>query len=270
MHKRISAVVFVAALALATSGRAEEWSKTFTITGKPDLRVETNDGSVRVDAWESHAIEARVITTGYQVAVVGRSEEGGVRVREQQSGDHVELDVHVPQVHWSFGFNNRSVRIELKVPRDGNFEIRTRDGSIEATGVKGDVRLSSGDGHIEADQLEGALHARSGDGHMRIRGRFEELSLETGDGHIDAEVDPGSRIATFWTLHTGDGSVRLRLPQDFAADLEAHTGDGRVTVDFPVTLSGTISRSDVRGKMNGGGPPLRIRTGDGSIHIERL
>jgi DUF4097 and DUF4098 domain-containing protein YvlB len=158
----------------------------------------------------------------------------------------------------------------MKAPREGSFDIRTRDGSIDAAGVRGDVRLSSGDGHIEADQLEGALHAKSGDGHMRIRGRFEELSLETGDGRIDAEASHGSRIATVWTLHTGDGSVKLRLPDDFAADLEAHTGDGRVRVDFPVTISGTISKSDVRGKLNGGGPPLRIHTGDGSILVERL
>jgi len=270
MRKRVLAAAFAGILVLAASGRAEEWTKTFAIAGKPDLRVDTNDASVHIDAWDSNTIEARVVARGYRLGVAKTAEPGGVRVRDQQTGNHVELDVHVPQISWSIGINARWVRIELKVPRDGSFDIRTRDGSIEATGVKGDVRLSSGDGHIEADQLEEALHAHSGDGHMRIRGRFEELSLETGDGHIDAEVNPGSRIATAWMLHTGDGSVKLRLPQDFAADLEAHTGDGRVTVDFPVTLSGTISKSDVRGKMNGGGPPLRIHTGDGSIHIERL
>jgi DUF4097 and DUF4098 domain-containing protein YvlB len=270
MPKRVFAAVFVAALALATQGRAEEWSKTFTVTGKPDLRVETNDASVRIEAWDRQEIEARVISTGYRLALAGSGEEGGVRVHQQQSGDRVELNVHVPTMHWIIGINSRSVRIELKAPRDGSFDIRTRDGSIGAAGVRGDVRLSSGDGHIEADQLEGALHAKSGDGHMRIRGRFEELSLETGDGRIDAEVSHGSRIATVWTLHTGDGSVKLRLPDDFAADLEAHTGDGRVRVDFPVTISGTISKSDVRGKLNGGGPPLRILTGDGSILVERL
>jgi hypothetical protein len=116
-------------------------------------------------------IEARVVTRGYRLALVGGEQQGGVRVREQQSGDRVELDVHVPSYHWSIGVNARSVRIELRVPREGAFDIRTRDGSIEATGVKGDIRLSGGDGHINADEFEGDLHAKSGDGHMRSRHR---------------------------------------------------------------------------------------------------
>src|SRR5215472_3939841 len=112
MHKRVLAIAFVASLILTTSGRAEEWTKTYTIAAKPDLRVETNDASVRLSAWDNKTIEARVVTTGFSLAV-GKSEEGGVRVHEQQSGDRVELDVHVPQIHWSIGVNARSVRIEL-------------------------------------------------------------------------------------------------------------------------------------------------------------
>jgi hypothetical protein len=37
-----------------------------------------------------------------------------------------------------------------------------------------------------------------------------------------------------------------------------------------VTVSGTISPSDVRGKLGAGGAPLRVQTGDGSIHVQRL
>ena len=82
--------------------------------------------------------------------------------------------------------------------------------------------------------------------------------------------EPGSKIAAAWTLQSGDGHVTLSLPSDFAADLEARTRDGHVKVDFPVTTSGNLSGSEVRGKMNGGGAQLRVHTGDGSIHIERL
>jgi hypothetical protein len=73
-----------------------------------------------------------------------------------------------------------------------------------------------------------------------------------------------------WSVHTGDGHVTLRLPENFAADLDAHTGDGKVTVDFPVTISGSVGGSELRGKLNGGGETLTVRTGDGAIHLERL
>ena len=68
-------------------------------------------------------------------------------------------------------------------------------------------------------------------------------------------------------FHTSDGGVEVRLPQDFAAELYAHTGDGHIHLDMPVTVNGSVERSRIRGKLNGGGPLLEITTGDGSIRI---
>jgi hypothetical protein len=73
-----------------------------------------------------------------------------------------------------------------------------------------------------------------------------------------------------WRVNTGDGHVTLRLPENFAADLDAHTGDGKITVDFPVTMSGSFGGSDVHGKLNGGGQTLTVHTGDGPIRLQRL
>ena len=255
---------------LAKDNESSEWTKTFTVGGNPELRVDTNDANLRLESWDQKSIEAHVTSHGYRLALQSSEGQGGVRVEEHQTGDRVELNVHVPTVHWSIGITYRSVRIELKVPRRGNYEVHTRDGNIDARDVQGDLRFTSGDGHIEAEGLDGALHAKSGDGHMRIRGRFNELALDTGDGSIESRCDSGSKISNVWSLHTGDGRVNLFLPAHFAPDLDAHTGDGHVTVDFPVTISGSASSSEVRGKMNGGGPELRIRTGDGSIRIEKL
>jgi len=63
--------------------------------------------------------------------------------------------------------------------------------------------------------------------------------------------------------------VDVLLPDKLAADLDAETHDGHVTVDIPVEMAGQVGRSRVRGKLNGGGPTLRVRTGDGSIHVGR-
>lgn len=73
-----------------------------------------------------------------------------------------------------------------------------------------------------------------------------------------------------WTVHSGDGGVTLRLPDGFAANIDAHTGDGRITVDLPLTTNGGIQEHSVSGKLNGGGSLLTIHTGDGSIHLARL
>jgi len=105
---------------------------------------------------------------------------------------------------------------------------------------------------------------------MDVRGRFELLDLSTGDGGIAAEVERGSTMAGAWSLHSGDGGITLRLPDDLGAELDAHTGDGGISLDFPVTVAGSLSHSTVRAKLGAGGPPLRLRAGDGSIRLRRL
>ena len=241
---------------------ADEWKKRFSVPGKADLRVEVDDGEAIVHTWDRNQIDARVTTEGWKI---GSSE---VRITEHQAGDRVEIEVRVPRTHINFG--RRSVHVELQVPRELRATIHSGDGRISIQDVKGEVHLSTSDGSIEADAVDGDLEAKTGDGRIRAKGRWERLSLETSDGSIEAEARAGSKMASAWRVHTGDGSVTLRLPESFAANLDAHTGDGKITVDLPVTASGTLGGSDVRGKLNGGGQTLVVRTGDGPIRLHRL
>lgn len=260
--------------------RADEWTKTYAIAGRAQVHVATNDGSVRVLTGDSKDVGVRVETYGIKIS------DSEVRVNVRQDGDRIEADVRMPNRWCVFCTNDRrSLKIEIRMPRqsdlavesgDGSVEvealegranIHTGDGHIKLAGAKGEIRLHTGDGHIEARNIDGQLEARSGDGHIRIDGRFDRLDLNTGDGSIEARVLPGSKISSTWTVHTGDGSVDLTLPSDFQANLEAHTNDGRISLGFPVTMDGAISKSEVHGKINGGGSLLTVRTGDGSIRL---
>ncbi len=290
MHapRRITAGLALGMLTLcagaAQAQNDDRWTKTYTVTGKPDLRIETNDGHIRVDTWDRNEMAARVFVRGWSIGMGG----GDVRVVERQEGNRIELDVRVPNIRWSIGFQSRSLTIEVSVPRQSDLTARSGDGHIQVSGLEGELNLRSGDGHltlntirgamhlytgdgrIEGERLDGPLEAQTGDGSIRVSGRFDSLDLRTGDGHIQADVATGSKLAASWSLRTNDGSIRLRLPGDIKADLEAHTGDGRINLDIPVEVVGRLSRNDVRGRMNGGGPALRLRTGDGSISIDRL
>ena len=241
---------------------ADEWKKSFSVPGKADLRVEVDDGEAIVHTWDRNQIDARVTTQGWKI---GPSE---VRITEHQAGDRIEIEVRVPRTHINFG--RRSVRVELQVPRELRATIHSGDGRISVQDLKGEIHLSTSDGSIEADAVDGDFEAKTGDGRIRATGRWDRLSLETKDGSIDAEARAGSKMAGPWRIHTGDGSVTLRLPENFTADLDAHTGDGKITVDLPVTASGSLGGSELRGKLNGGGQTLVVRTGDGPIRLHRL
>jgi len=261
--KRIStlSLVVLAALLCALPASADEWSKTYTITGRPDLRVETSDADIRVTTWDQNTIEAKVITTGYKIG------EGGIRIDEHQSGDSVDINVRYPHMGFNVGWNHRRVEIIIQMPREGRVDLNTGDGKIELSGLKGEMQLHSGDGSEILDGVDGKLRAKTSDGHIRANGRFDELDLKTGDGHVEVRAAAGSSLGNGWRLETGDGSVSLDIPADLAADVDLHTGDGHIDLDMPITTAGKIQEGQVHGKLNGGGSLLTVHTGDGSIHL---
>ena len=289
----------LALTALAPRASAEEFSKVYSISGRAQVRVDTNDGSVRIATGDGKQVEFRVIYNGYEI-------NKNLHIDTRQDGDSVEINARVTG-HWgfSFGGNHRNVRIEVRMPKDADLQIDTGDGSVETQpvngrvkihtgdgsvkaqavsgsvdidtgdgsitveGAKGDIRLHTGDGHIDARNLDGKVDANSGDGHIKIDGRLDALNVKTGDGSIDARIEPGSKLTGGWSIHTGDGSVDVVLPPDLQANIDASTNDGHISLGIPVTVEGPFSNSQLHGKMNGGGQSLTIHTGDGSIRLSK-
>jgi len=282
-YKTLILGMLVGALALAgASGtRAEEVAKTFSVTGHARVKVDTDDGAVRVSTGDIKQVEVRVVYTGYKL-------DRDLRVNMDQSGDSVEVTARTTSGNfWNWGVRHSSLRVEVHMPKDadlnvrsgdgsveadsinGNVDITTGDGSITVQGARGNIRFHTGDGHIEARGLDGSVDASSGDGHISLEGRFDGLNVRTGDGSITARALAGSKVATGWSIHTGDGSVDLEVPGDLQANLDASTHDGRISSGLSLVVEGTFSSSNLRGKLNGGGQTLSIRTGDGSIHLSK-
>jgi DUF4097 and DUF4098 domain-containing protein YvlB len=252
-------------LAITAFARAGEWSKTYNISGKPDLRVQTSDANLHVDTWDKNIIDVHVTSSHYKIG------EGGITIEEHQNGDSVDIELRYPHHHFpiSVQIGTYKVDVDIQMPREGHVNLHTGDGSIRLANFKGSMELESGDGREEIESADGSLHARTSDGHISASGRFDALDLNTGDGRIEARALPGSMVASNWSIRTGDGSVTLQLPDNFAADVDLRTGDGHINVDIPVTVQGNLSDKNIHGKLNGGGNLLTVHTGDGSIRIDK-
>lgn len=244
---------------LLPQAQGEQWNKHWAVGANPELRIHAGDAAVVVQATETSGIDATLTTRGWSI---GRN---GVQIIEHQNGNSIDIDIKAPSTHFSFG--DHSIRLEVRVPRELTSDIHTGDGSIKLLRLHGSVRADTGDGSIEGEDLDGNLDAHSGDGSVHVAGRFDRLQLHTQDGSVAVKVQRGSRMQTGWRVETGDGSVEVNLPRDLATDLELHTGDGHLRVDLPFSAEGSKSDHEMHGKLNGGGPPLVVRTGDGSISI---
>lgn len=271
----------VLAMTGAVATHAEEVARTFTVSGHARVNITTDDGAVRVSTGDIKQVEVRVVYTGYKL-------DRDLRVNTEQNGNSVDIVAKTSGGgFWSWGVRHTSLRVEVHMPKDadltvrsgdgsveadsinGNVDVTTGDGSITVQGAKGNIRFHSGDGHIEARGLDGMVDASSGDGHVSVEGRFDGLNIKTGDGSVTARAMAGSRVATSWSIRTGDGSVDLEVPGELQANLDASTQDGHISSGLQMTVEGSFSSSSIHGKLNGGGQALTIRTGDGSIHLSK-
>ena len=110
-------------------------------------------------------------------------------------------------------------------------------------------------------------------GVVGLDGVLTALQVETRDGAVEVTARPGSRTDGDWEVVSGDGDVRVEVPDGFGADVDARTGDGRVRIDSITRPRGEKAddhddRESVVGKLGGGGRPLRLRTSSGSITVK--
>src|SRR5690349_23615649 len=86
----IACAALAAASLAAPQVRAEEITKSYTVAGRANVHVETNDGSVRVTSGDSKQVEFRVEYQGYEL---GRNLT--VDSRQDRSEEHTSNSSHV-------------------------------------------------------------------------------------------------------------------------------------------------------------------------------
>ena len=137
----------------------------------------------------------------------------------------------------------------------------------------------------------GGVKVNGVQGHLDVRSFYSDLTLIDCAGSADLYSYHGNLVASLVSVDpeaplefdSYNGSIDLTLPADLKADTQLRTGRGRLLTDFNVTevddqvqtevqADGTKDiRFDkfVRGKINGGGPVLKIETEQGDIHLRK-
>lgn len=279
-------------LNLATEGLTARETRTFDVSGRPEVVLDTFDGAIEIHSWDRPQVEVEIEKRGMEQAVLD-----AMQIEAEQQGDRIVIKVTGPGRSdfdgITVGVNvSPQARLRVALPRESDIEAKsgdgsiaiedvsgrlvltTADGSVRAARIGGDVRVRSGDGSIRMQKVEGAIDLETDDGSIGLEAKPTTLRAQTGDGTIRLEVAPDSAMAGDWELRTGDGSVTLTLPSEFSAELDAESGDGAIRVSHPALRVNAPSnsredrRQSLRATMGSGGRTLRVRTADGSIRIQ--
>src|ERR1700722_10448338 len=292
-------VLFTSTIVLASTPQGS-FEKTLTVSGPVNLDVLTHSGDVTVRAGSAGTVLIR------GKIYVGNHWLGGNRdadVHEIEQHPPIRQDgnnIHIEYVD----MKNISVNYEISVPADtvvrthsgsgdlivegthGNVDAQTGSGDVRLANLTGEIRLQTGSGNIRARQISGAVKGGTGSGDIEVEeASAGDIDLHTGSGNITARGvqggfhgETGSGDVTAegtqsgsWEIHTGSGNVHVRLPADSAFDADISTSSGSIAVGSPIemTVQGRVddTHRQIHGKVHGGGPLLKVRTGSGDIHI---
>src|SRR5436190_468692 len=241
----LAAAFLIVGTVPASASARGEFERTLKVSGTVNLQVETGSGSIDVRTGTSN--EVHVVGHIRANEWFGDNAEERVRRLEsnppiQQSGNDIRIG-HIDNPELK---RNISISYEVIVPASTELRAASGSGNETISGISGSLEASTGSGGLELHNLHGSLQAQAGSGDIKAEGEA------TGS----------------WTVHTGSGSVQLRLPQNASFNLNAHTGSGSINLSHPVTVQGSIGRKEVRGKVGGGGVPVEVQTGSGNILIE--
>ncbi len=216
-----------------------------TISG--DIGLETGGGSINVH----HANGKLVAETG----------GGSVTVMSASQGASVETGGGGIQVRQCYG----------------KIKASTGGGSVDLGDIGGSAEIDTGGGSIHLASAKGPVEAHTGGGGIELYG-VPSARAETGAGGIVVKLVKTSATPDNSSLETSAGDITVYIASDVALSVRANVdlGSGHhITSDFPDIH--VLSEGDkwgprtlsAEGRLNGGGPLLKVRTTTGDIYFKR-
>jgi DUF4097 and DUF4098 domain-containing protein YvlB len=160
---------------------------------------------------------------------------------------------------------------------NGRVKVSTGGGSIDLGDIGGPAEIDTGGGSIHLSSAKGHVSAQTGGGGIELLG-VPSARAETGAGAITVKLVNAGGERTDSVLETSAGDITVYIAADVAISVRASVdlGNGhRITSDFPelhISSEGDQwgpKTLHAEGRLNGGGPVLKVRTSTGDICFKK-
>ncbi len=159
---------------------------------------------------------------------------------------------------------------------NGSVKASTGGGSLDLADIGGSADIETGGGGIRLTSAKGHVRAETGSGGVELLG-VPSATAETGAGGITVKLVNTGGERHDSDLETSVGDVTVYIASDVAVNVRASVDNGsghRVTSDFPdihIQSEGDWGEKSysAEGKLNGGGPTLKVHTSSGNISFRR-
>jgi hypothetical protein len=186
----------------------------------------------RVEGWADSEADARVM---------------GSQVYVDTSGGHVQAQG--PESAKNAGW---SVSFEIFVPQATSLTVKTVNGGITLSDVRGSLRFDATNGEINLRRLAGDVTGSTVNGGVNL-----ELMGTTWDG-------------TQVQVTTRNGSVNISVPESYSAHFQTETLNGALRSEFPLNVPGDVRSGNQDFSIGAGGPLIHVTTTNGGVKLKKV
>jgi Putative adhesin len=229
-------VVLVVSLLALTAAAQEKKELTYNVGPRAVVSITNNYGPITVKPSASRQVMIETVTHSDAVSLVN-----------EQHGDRIELQ------SMSTRPGTNLVDYTVLVPVDAFVSLRSSDGTLRASGLRGDVILEAAaasvevtdisDAHLHVKTLSGPisltdirnshLDIHSVSGNVTIRNvTGPSVEVNSGSGRISYSGDPGPAGEYLLTSHSGD--LDVSIPASSLVDIKARSVKGQSDPEFPI------------------------------------
>lgn len=202
------------------------------------------NGGIGVKGWERNEILVRYMIQT-QAATQAEADNLAAQVRVATAGGQIRADgpEQKGRKHWSVSY-------EIFVPRQSNLSLRTHNGGISISDVRGRISFEALNGGVALKRLGGNVTGQTTNGGLAV-----DLSGSNWEGE-------GLNVKTT------NGGLAVSIPDNYSAHLETGTVNGGFVVS-PSIAEVTRGTKQLSLNLGSGGSNLRIYTTNGGVSIRR-
>lgn len=228
-----------------------EWRKSYPLQAGGRVEISNINGKIDVAPGAGNTVEVVAVKSAR-----GASQEAArdalqrIEIVEVSTPQSVRLETKIQRGGGGlFHIGGGEVRYTVKVPTDADVHFTTVNGGIELTGLTGRVDAEATNGGIRARDVAGPIRASTTNGGVEV--------------DLVRVAEPGVK------LECTNGGIRLRLPADARANISANVSNGGIDTGGLSVETTESSRRRLEGRLNGGGPSIRLEGTNGGIHLSR-
>lgn len=296
-----SSVFLLAAASLPVRAADIGFQKTLTVTGPVALHVCSNSGTIHIAGMNGSSVQISAKIHKSNWHAFGNADDMkkvAANPPIHQTGNSIQIGDS--NTCGGSVLHNIDIDYEISLPKNSTVVAKSGAGNIHVESIHGFVRAGTGAGDIIANDIgdgsifstgsgtldvqaaHGTVRAETGSGNLSLRDSdVTHAVLTSGSGNItvsnlkgglrantgNGSLTIGGNPTSDWEMRTGNGAIHFHADPNAKFTLDAETGNGAITSSLPSPVSGHVTTGMMGGPVRGGGPDVKMYTGNGSIDL---